>query len=87
MLSTWCVVVQASSAPASNLREAAGPSSDGGADAAPAQQQQQLDQALAGSECVGYARKLGRFLGCGEGSEEGICDRPGSLAARAALNR
>ena len=57
------------------------------ADAAePAQAAQQV-QPLGREECSRYAQKIGRFLGCGEGSEESVNDRPTHLVARAALNR
>lgn len=85
---TECVsTTQAPVAPAASLRGAAGPPvADGGTAAVPACQQLP-DQALAGGECLGYARRIGRFLGCGEGGEDNVCDRPSNLVARAALNR
>ena len=79
---------QAPVGPASSLRgAAAGPVPEGGAAAALARQQPADAHALAGGECLGYARKIGRFLGCGDGGEDGAADRPANLVARAALNR
>jgi hypothetical protein len=61
-----------------------------GAAAALQQQQQQpppVSPLLERRECGAYARRIGRFLGCGEGLEECAGDRPSNLVAKAALRR
>ena len=50
-------------------------------------QQLEAEPALQASECGAYVRRIGRFLGCGEGAEECSGDRPAQLVAKAALRR
>ena len=51
------------------------------------QPQNQALPPLQASECGAFARRIGRFLGCGEGVEECSGDRPAHLVAKAALRR